>query len=98
MNVIKKYILFAVCCDYVFLLWLNELFFFLIGQTSSSDQNLSVLDFERSVILHLPKMTPKQVRSSDLLPKTSYLLFQKPLENIHQYLGELYTSLKGMLV
>ncbi|XP_072245089.1 BLOC-2 complex member HPS3 isoform X2 [Leuresthes tenuis] len=31
------------------------------GQTSSSDQNLSVLDFERSVILHLPKMTPKQV-------------------------------------
>ncbi|XP_041862179.1 Hermansky-Pudlak syndrome 3 protein isoform X2 [Melanotaenia boesemani] len=29
------------------------------GQTST--QNLSVLDFERSVILHLPKMTPKQV-------------------------------------
>ncbi|KAM6921324.1 BLOC-2 complex member HPS3 isoform 3-T3 [Xenentodon cancila] len=31
------------------------------GQTSSSNQHLSVLDFERSVILHLPKMTPKQV-------------------------------------
>ncbi|CAN9500710.1 unnamed protein product [Ophioblennius macclurei] len=29
------------------------------GQTSS--QHLSILDFERCVILHLPKMTPKQV-------------------------------------
>ncbi|XP_013882541.1 BLOC-2 complex member HPS3 [Austrofundulus limnaeus] len=31
------------------------------GQTSSSNQHLSLLDFERSVILHLPKITPKQV-------------------------------------
>ncbi|XP_008282511.1 BLOC-2 complex member HPS3 isoform X3 [Stegastes partitus] len=31
------------------------------GQTSSSNSNLSVLDFERSVILHLPKITPRQV-------------------------------------
>ncbi|XP_070688954.1 BLOC-2 complex member HPS3 isoform X2 [Pempheris klunzingeri] len=30
------------------------------GQTSSN-QNVSVLDFERSVILHLPKLKPKQV-------------------------------------
>ncbi|CAG5863249.1 unnamed protein product [Menidia menidia] len=29
--------------------------------TSSSNPNVSVLDFERSVILHIPKMTPKQV-------------------------------------
>ncbi|XP_045909665.1 Hermansky-Pudlak syndrome 3 protein isoform X2 [Micropterus dolomieu] len=31
------------------------------GQTSISNQNLSILDFERSVILHLPKIKPKQV-------------------------------------
>uniref|UniRef100_A0A4W6F704 HPS3 biogenesis of lysosomal organelles complex 2 subunit 1 n=1 Tax=Lates calcarifer TaxID=8187 RepID=A0A4W6F704_LATCA len=31
------------------------------GQTSTSNQNFSVLDFERSVIMHLPKITPKQV-------------------------------------
>ncbi|XP_044218137.1 Hermansky-Pudlak syndrome 3 protein isoform X2 [Thunnus albacares] len=31
------------------------------GQTSSSNQNFSFLDFERSVILHLPGMKPKQV-------------------------------------
>ncbi|KAM7387706.1 hypothetical protein PAMP_023927 [Pampus punctatissimus] len=31
------------------------------GQTSSSNQNLSFLDFERSVILHLPGTKPKQV-------------------------------------
>ncbi|XP_017294897.1 Hermansky-Pudlak syndrome 3 protein isoform X2 [Kryptolebias marmoratus] len=31
------------------------------GQTSGSNPNLSLLDFERSVILHLPKMTPKKV-------------------------------------
>ncbi|XP_071342477.1 BLOC-2 complex member HPS3 isoform X2 [Trachinotus anak] len=31
------------------------------GQTSSSTQNFSALDFERSVIVHVPKITPKQV-------------------------------------
>ncbi|XP_027146173.1 BLOC-2 complex member HPS3 isoform X3 [Larimichthys crocea] len=31
------------------------------GQTSSSTQNVSILDFERSVILHLPKIKPKRV-------------------------------------
>ncbi|XP_041790937.1 Hermansky-Pudlak syndrome 3 protein isoform X2 [Chelmon rostratus] len=31
------------------------------GQTSSSSQNVSILDFERSVILHLQKIKPKQV-------------------------------------
>ncbi|KAM9358556.1 BLOC-2 complex member HPS3 isoform 2-T2 [Symphorus nematophorus] len=31
------------------------------GQTSSSNQNVSILDFERSVILHLPKIKPKRV-------------------------------------
>ncbi|KAK2835160.1 hypothetical protein Q5P01_015644 [Channa striata] len=31
------------------------------GQSSTSNLNFSVLDFERSVILHLPKLTPKQV-------------------------------------
>ncbi|XP_026201931.1 Hermansky-Pudlak syndrome 3 protein isoform X3 [Anabas testudineus] len=31
------------------------------SQSSSSNQKPSVLDFERSVILHLPKLTPKQV-------------------------------------
>ncbi|XP_053178915.1 Hermansky-Pudlak syndrome 3 protein [Scomber japonicus] len=31
------------------------------GQTSSSNQNISFLDFERSVILHVPGMKPKQV-------------------------------------
>ncbi|XP_022053626.2 Hermansky-Pudlak syndrome 3 protein isoform X1 [Acanthochromis polyacanthus] len=31
------------------------------GQTASSNSNLSVLDFERSVILHLHKITPSQV-------------------------------------
>ncbi|XP_056235399.1 Hermansky-Pudlak syndrome 3 protein isoform X2 [Seriola aureovittata] len=31
------------------------------GQTSSSNQNFSALDFERSVIVHVPKITPKQV-------------------------------------
>ncbi|XP_028299409.1 BLOC-2 complex member HPS3 isoform X3 [Gouania willdenowi] len=31
------------------------------GQSQTSNQNLFVLDFERSVILHLPKITPKQV-------------------------------------
>ncbi|XP_023129676.2 Hermansky-Pudlak syndrome 3 protein isoform X2 [Amphiprion ocellaris] len=31
------------------------------GQTASSNSNLSVLDFERSVILHLPRITPRQV-------------------------------------
>ncbi|XP_060890327.1 Hermansky-Pudlak syndrome 3 protein isoform X2 [Labrus mixtus] len=31
------------------------------GQTSSSNQNISILDFERSVILHLPIIKPKQV-------------------------------------
>ncbi|KAM4738762.1 BLOC-2 complex member HPS3 isoform 2-T2 [Anableps anableps] len=31
------------------------------GRTSSQNQDLSVLDFERSVILHLSKITPKQV-------------------------------------
>ncbi|KAM7409251.1 hypothetical protein PAMA_000959 [Pampus argenteus] len=31
------------------------------GQTSSSNQNLSFLDFERSIILHLPGTKPKQV-------------------------------------
>lgn len=31
------------------------------GQTASSNSNLSVLDFERSIILHLPKITPRQV-------------------------------------
>nr|XP_046247372.1 Hermansky-Pudlak syndrome 3 protein isoform X2 [Scatophagus argus] len=31
------------------------------AQTSTSNQNVSVLDFERSVILHLPQIKPKQV-------------------------------------
>ncbi|XP_034558099.1 Hermansky-Pudlak syndrome 3 protein isoform X2 [Notolabrus celidotus] len=31
------------------------------GQTSSSNQTISILDFERSVILHLPIIKPKQV-------------------------------------
>ncbi|XP_035502478.1 Hermansky-Pudlak syndrome 3 protein isoform X3 [Scophthalmus maximus] len=31
------------------------------GQTSGSNLNISILDFERSVIVHLPKITPKQV-------------------------------------
>ncbi|XP_067369112.1 Hermansky-Pudlak syndrome 3 protein isoform X2 [Channa argus] len=31
------------------------------GLLSGSNLNFSILDFERSVILHLPKMTPKQV-------------------------------------
>ncbi|XP_047444103.1 Hermansky-Pudlak syndrome 3 protein isoform X2 [Mugil cephalus] len=31
------------------------------GQSSSANSNLSVLDFERSVILHLPKLKPRQV-------------------------------------
>ncbi|CAJ1061047.1 Hermansky-Pudlak syndrome 3 protein isoform X3 [Xyrichtys novacula] len=31
------------------------------GQTSSSNQTISILDFERSVILHLPILKPKQV-------------------------------------
>ncbi|XP_040897116.1 Hermansky-Pudlak syndrome 3 protein isoform X2 [Toxotes jaculatrix] len=31
------------------------------GQTSTSNQDFSILDFERSVIVHIPKMTPKQV-------------------------------------
>lgn len=31
------------------------------GQTSTSNQTISILDFERSVILHLPIIKPKQV-------------------------------------
>uniref|UniRef100_A0A3Q3LWH1 HPS3 biogenesis of lysosomal organelles complex 2 subunit 1 n=1 Tax=Mastacembelus armatus TaxID=205130 RepID=A0A3Q3LWH1_9TELE len=31
------------------------------GQNQGSNQNFSILDFERSVILHLPKIMPKQV-------------------------------------
>ncbi|XP_029987900.1 BLOC-2 complex member HPS3 isoform X2 [Sphaeramia orbicularis] len=31
------------------------------GQTSSSNQNFSILDFERSIILHVPGIKPKQV-------------------------------------
>lgn len=33
----------------------------LMWPLSLAGQSLSVLDFERSIILHLPKMTPKQV-------------------------------------
>ncbi|CAI5637053.1 unnamed protein product [Oreochromis niloticus] len=45
------------------------------AQSSSSSQNLSVLDFERSVILHLPKITPKQVALCD-----TYVAVQGELE------------------
>ncbi|XP_076010604.1 BLOC-2 complex member HPS3 isoform X2 [Genypterus blacodes] len=31
------------------------------GQSSNVNPNLSILDFERSIILHLPEITPKQV-------------------------------------
>ncbi|KAF0041786.1 hypothetical protein F2P81_005318 [Scophthalmus maximus] len=34
------------------------------GQTSGSNLNISILDFERSVIVHLPKITPKQEQLS----------------------------------
>uniref|UniRef100_A0A096LPR8 HPS3 biogenesis of lysosomal organelles complex 2 subunit 1 n=1 Tax=Poecilia formosa TaxID=48698 RepID=A0A096LPR8_POEFO len=39
----------------------NTLVLFALSRTSSQTQDLSVLDFERSVILHLSKLTPKQV-------------------------------------
>lgn len=45
------------------------------AQSSSSSQNLSVLDFERSVILHLPKIAPKQVALCD-----TYVAVQGELE------------------
>lgn len=35
----------------------------ILDQTSSSNQNVSILDFERSVMLHLPDIKPKQVFS-----------------------------------
>ncbi|XP_054913676.1 Hermansky-Pudlak syndrome 3 protein isoform X3 [Poeciliopsis prolifica] len=45
------------------------------GQTSCQNQELSVLDFERSVILHLSKITPKQVALCG-----SYVAVQAELE------------------
>lgn len=42
-----------------------------VGAASSSQQNVSVLDFERSVILHLPKFKPQRVFS-----QTPFILFQ----------------------
>ncbi|XP_030584282.1 BLOC-2 complex member HPS3 isoform X2 [Archocentrus centrarchus] len=45
------------------------------GRSSGSNQNLSILDFERSVILYLSKITPKQVALCD-----SYVAVQAELE------------------
>ncbi|XP_028260044.1 BLOC-2 complex member HPS3 isoform X2 [Parambassis ranga] len=41
--------------------WPNTQQIFSQSQGQTSNTNLSILDFERSVILHIPKMTPRQV-------------------------------------